>query len=175
LAGAEVFLAKQQFFVENGTVAPYARRTSQMVKTDAQGRFEFPPGVEPFYLIVLHEQGHIVLDEQQFAKTPTVRIAPWLRANRTFLLQRKQIDYGGNAPEHEQQTLNVRIVDAEGNPVEGANVASSAQFHAATITLATMNPPGTISATSFPTMTAGHASPTEATSTALSRGMASAS
>jgi hypothetical protein len=101
-----------------------------MVKTDARGRFEFPPEVEPFYLIVLHEQGHIVLDEKQFAKTPTVRIAPWQSAKRSFLLQRKQINYSGNAPENEPQTLNVRIVDAEGNPVEGANVASSAEFRA---------------------------------------------
>lgn len=130
LAGTEVFLAKQQFFVENGQVGPTARRNNRMVKTDGQGRFEFPPEVEPFYLIVLHEQGHIVLDEKQFAKTPTMRIAPWPSAKRTILLQRKQINYSGGAPKNERQTLTVRIVDAEGKPVEGANVASSAQFRA---------------------------------------------
>ena len=130
LPGAEVFLATHQFFVENGAVSPEARRTSQMVKTDAQGRFEFPPEAEPFYLIALHEQGHIVLDEKQFAKTPTVRIEPWPSAKRTLMLQRNQRSHGGSAPGNDQRTLNVRIVDAEGNPVEGANVASSAQFHA---------------------------------------------
>jgi beta-lactamase regulating signal transducer with metallopeptidase domain/protocatechuate 3,4-dioxygenase beta subunit len=130
LAGAEVFLAKQQFFVEDGTASRNARRTNGMVKTDDQGQFEFPPDVEPFYLVVLHEQGHIVVDEKQFAKTPTVRIEPWQPAKRSFLLQRKQINYGGNAPESDPQWLNVRIVDPEGQPVVGAKVASSAGFGA---------------------------------------------
>lgn len=130
LAGAEVFLAKQQFHAENGAASANARRTSRMVKSDANGQFRFPPEVEPFYLIVLHEQGHIVLDEQQFAKTPTVRIEPWPSANRSLLLQRKQNTYIGGAPEKDPQTLNVRIVDAEGKPVADASVASSAEFRA---------------------------------------------
>lgn len=130
LAGAEVYLAKQQFYVEQGEANPNARRNSRMVKTDAEGRFQFPPEVEPFYLIVLHQQGHIVLDEKQFARTPAFHIAPWHSAKRSFLLQRKQNNYSGGAPESEPQTLNVRIVDAEGKPVEGANVASHAQFRA---------------------------------------------
>ena len=128
LADAEVYLAKQQFSVDDGKASPNAKRTSQMAKTNAQGQFKFPPESEPFYLIVLHEQGHIVLDEKQFALTPTVRIEPWRSAKRSLLLQRKQINYSGNAPENEMQALNVRIVDTEGKPVEGANVASSAAF-----------------------------------------------
>lgn len=132
LADAEVFLAKQQFSVENRTAGPNARRTSVMAKTDANGRFEFSPEVEPFYLVVLHDQGHIVLDEKQFAETPTVHIKPWTTQDQTFTVERKP---PGNTeksvPASEAQTLAVRIVDSDGKPVEGANVARSAEFRAA--------------------------------------------
>jgi protocatechuate 3,4-dioxygenase beta subunit len=129
LSGVEVFRATQQFYAEKGTASENARRTSRMTKTDAEGRFEFPPEVEPFYLIVLHEKGHIVVDEQQFAKTPTIRIEPWRLKDRSFLLQRKHNSETDELRDiHDTQTLNVRIVDAEGKPVEGVMVATSAEF-----------------------------------------------
>ena len=50
LAGAEVFLATQQFNVKNRKPGPPVGEKRRMVKTDEKGRFEFPPEVEPFYL-----------------------------------------------------------------------------------------------------------------------------
>ncbi len=171
LAGAEVYRATKQFFVNNRKPDANARRTSRMAKTDAQGRFEFPPEVEPFYLIVLHDRGHVVLDEKQFAETPTVRIAPWTAENQSILIQRKQINYneGSASPATHRLSpcgsLTWRASRSKAPtwrrpPPSGLNIT----------TLETMNQPGIIFAMWSPTTTARLALPINIASIASSHG-----
>lgn len=89
LASAEVYLAIQQFSVDSRKASPFARSWNRMVKTDADGRFEFPPEVEPFYLVAIHELGFGIASEEQFAGNPAIRIEPWTALNHSFLLERR--------------------------------------------------------------------------------------
>lgn len=133
LADAEVFLTKRQFLVKGRMADANARRTSQIVKTKADGRFTFPPEAEPFHLVVLHEKGHLVLTEEQLAAAPTVRIMPWTAENTEFLVaERKPPTHSSEAIATDStRGLAVRIVDTNGKPVEGAIVATEASFRAA--------------------------------------------
>ena len=48
------------------------------------------PEVEPFHLIVLHDQGYSVLTETQIASNSTIRIEPWTAENGSFRAERKR-------------------------------------------------------------------------------------
>jgi beta-lactamase regulating signal transducer with metallopeptidase domain/protocatechuate 3,4-dioxygenase beta subunit len=131
LAGAEVFIATQQFNVKDRKPGPPVGEKRRMVITDEEGRFEFPPAVEPFYLIVLHDEGHIVLTEKQVAVMPTIRIQPWTSQNQTFSAERRPPTYAEKSSAADaKHTLTVRAVDPDGKPVEGAVVAEETSFRA---------------------------------------------
>jgi uncharacterized GH25 family protein len=90
LANADVFLATQPFKVKDRKASPRSPRSVPMAHTDPVGRFELPPEVEPFYLVVLHDQGCAVIDEKQFADNPTIRTEPWTTGNRSFRIERSR-------------------------------------------------------------------------------------
>jgi beta-lactamase regulating signal transducer with metallopeptidase domain/uncharacterized GH25 family protein len=90
LVGAEVFLATEMMLVNDRKAASHSVRQNRMVRTDAAGKFQFPPEVEPFNLVVLHDNGRAVVTEKEFAKSPTVRIEPWTADNSTFRAERSR-------------------------------------------------------------------------------------
>jgi len=92
LAGAEVFLATDMIMVNNRKASSNSLRMNRMVHTDAAGKFQFPPEVEPFYLVVLHDKGRVMVTEEEFAKTPAVRVEPWTDENRTFRAERSPVN-----------------------------------------------------------------------------------
>ena len=59
------------------------------VRTGAAGRFEFPPEVEPFYIVVLDDQGYAMVAEEQVAGSSALRIRPWMEGNRTFRAEQR--------------------------------------------------------------------------------------
>jgi len=54
---------------------------SPPVKTDAAGRFEFPAEVEPFCIVVVHEEGIGMITEKQLADSQQIQIKPWKESN----------------------------------------------------------------------------------------------
>ncbi len=129
LAGAEVYLATNLFRVDDGKATSYSLRNARIARTDAAGRFELPPEVEPFYLVVLHEKGYAVIDEKQFAADSTVRIEPWTAGNRSFEAYRRPHTHSQRpAAADAKGVLTVRLVDEDGKPVAGAQVGTSADF-----------------------------------------------
>ena len=129
LANAEVFLATQPFNVNDRKPWSQCMVNARMARADAAGRFELPPEVEPFYLVVLHDQGYAVIDEKQFTATPAVRIQPWTAENRNFRVERRPSTFQGNPPIGKAtNALTVRVVDVDGKPVEGAHVAGIAEY-----------------------------------------------
>ena len=89
LAGTEVYLATHPMRVKDRKASSYALRNNRMLRTDSAGRFEFTPEVEPFYLVVVHDQGYAMITEKVFADSPAVTIQPWTAENRTFRIQRR--------------------------------------------------------------------------------------
>lgn len=130
LADAEVFLATDAFRVKEGRPMRGAARGVRSAKTDNTGRFELPPEVEPFYLVVLHARGFAVVDEKQFVADSTIRIEPWKDEKRSFEAERRPVTHSRRSVAADAKgVLTVRLVDKEGKPVEGAVVARSASFH----------------------------------------------
>ncbi len=131
LAGAEVYLATYHFRVNDGKADSESVRNARMTRTDVAGRFELPPEVEPFYLVVLHSQGFAVVDERQFEADSTVRIEPWAGENRSFEAERRPHTHSRSPVAADAEgVLTVRLVDKDGKPVEGARAGSTAYFQA---------------------------------------------
>ncbi len=129
LANAEVFLATDLFRVEDGKPMSGTLRGVRTARTNAAGRFELPPEVEPFYLVVLHEQGFAVINEEQFAGDSAVRIEPWTDGNRSFEAERRPFTHSRRPVAADAEgVLTVRLIDEDGKPVEGAQVATSVSF-----------------------------------------------
>ena len=130
LTNAEVFLATNLLVVNDGKASSQSLRNARMARTDAAGRFELPPEVEPFYLVVLHDQGYAVISEAQFVGSADIRIKPWTAENRSFRAERRPSTHPGKSPAaNAKHALTVRVVDVDGKPVEGAHVATYAGFH----------------------------------------------
>ena len=131
LAGAEIILATQLLIVNDRIASSQTLRNAGVTRTDAAGRFEFPPEVEPFYLVVLHDQGYAVINEKQFAAAPAIRLQPWTAENRSFRAERQPVTHWRTSRAAEaKRSLLVRVVDAEGKPVEGAHVCTDAMHNA---------------------------------------------
>jgi hypothetical protein len=64
LADAEVILATNVLYVEHRQMPSQFLICNRMVRTDAAGRFVLPPEVQPFYLVVLHREGHAKVVEE---------------------------------------------------------------------------------------------------------------
>ena len=177
LAGAEIILATQLLIVNDRIASSQTLRNAGVTRTDAAGRFEFPPEVEPFYLVVLHDQGYAVINEKQFAAAPAIRLQPWTAENRSFRAERQPVTHGELPRAAEaKRSLLVRVVDAEGKPVEGAHVCTETPCttHVPTTSHPT-NPGGVTPRMSFPTATAWPALPISMASTAFTPGTSTGS
>jgi beta-lactamase regulating signal transducer with metallopeptidase domain len=85
LANADVYLATQRM---NLTKRKVSSTDVPPVKTDAQGRFQFPAEVEPFCLVVVHEQGVAMTTEKEFESGGHLAIKPWTAKNETLQIIR---------------------------------------------------------------------------------------
>jgi glutathione peroxidase-family protein len=122
LAGAEVYLATNLFVVNNGKPSSWSLGNARIARTDAAGRFELPPEAEPFYLVVLDDQGYAVVNEKQFAGSTAIHIKPWTAENRSFRAERRPSTGSGEAPAADaKNALTVRVVDQEGKPGDNPN------------------------------------------------------
>lgn len=74
LANADVYLATQRMNIANRKVTS---TEVPPVKTDVAGRFQFPPEVEPFCIVVVHEHGIGMITEAECKTPPTITIKPW--------------------------------------------------------------------------------------------------
>jgi beta-lactamase regulating signal transducer with metallopeptidase domain/protocatechuate 3,4-dioxygenase beta subunit len=128
-ANAEVFLAVQPFSVSDGRVEANSRRINRAVKTGADGQFEFPPEVEPYYLVAVSDQGSAVISKQQFADSATVQLKPWTATNRRFQVDASPCTSQVKSADADAKfALAVRLIDLDGKPVEGAHVSTFASY-----------------------------------------------
>jgi uncharacterized GH25 family protein len=87
LAGADVYLATEHINInERKVVNPGEHRVA---KTDEKGQFTFPPEVEPFCLVVVHQDGIALLTEKGFAQSADVQIQPWTADNQRLQIIRR--------------------------------------------------------------------------------------
>ena len=87
LAGANVYLATERMNIQNRT--DVYSGTAQSVQTDADGRFELNPEVEPFCLVVVHEQGVAMITEKECATPPELKLEPWNGQNQQMQIIRR--------------------------------------------------------------------------------------
>ncbi len=76
LANVEVFLVRGTMGIQDRKVNVHPS-DQESVKTDSQGRFTFPPEVETYCLIAVHERGLGMVTEKQFVASPKITIQPW--------------------------------------------------------------------------------------------------
>lgn len=87
LADAEVYLATQPIYINNRKINSDGESLSS--KTDEAGRFEFPPEIEPFCLVAVHEQGVGIINEKEFKSSPHISIGPWTAKNERLQIIRR--------------------------------------------------------------------------------------
>jgi uncharacterized GH25 family protein len=87
LACADVYLATGQLGIEDREVSYPG--TARHVKTDGEGRFKFPPEVEPFCLVAVHEQGVAMITEKEFKPSEPLALEEWADANSTLQISRR--------------------------------------------------------------------------------------
>jgi beta-lactamase regulating signal transducer with metallopeptidase domain len=85
LANADVYLATQRMNLTNRKVS---WTDVPPVKTDAEGHFQFPAEIEPFCLVVVHEQGIAMITEKEFESRVRITIKPWTDRNETLQIIR---------------------------------------------------------------------------------------
>lgn len=76
LANAQVYLVRGYLNISNRQVT-HVEQGDPTAKTDDAGRFEFPPEVEAYCVIVVHEQGIAMITEKQFKASSKITIQPW--------------------------------------------------------------------------------------------------
>jgi beta-lactamase regulating signal transducer with metallopeptidase domain/uncharacterized GH25 family protein len=86
LANAKVYLATQHLNINNQKIE---YTDSPHVTTSASGEFEFPPEVDPYCIVVVHEQGLAMTTEKDFEMPPRISIKPWTKQNETLQIIRK--------------------------------------------------------------------------------------
>jgi hypothetical protein len=86
LANADVYLATQPMNIQDRKVS---WTENPPTKTDAAGRFELPAEVEPFCLVVVHEQGVAMITEEEFKSPPSISIQPWTDKNQRLQIIRR--------------------------------------------------------------------------------------
>jgi protocatechuate 3,4-dioxygenase beta subunit/peroxiredoxin len=84
--GADVALATptQRLILRNGRIDPRDRAAFLAARTDADGRFAFPPQDRAYTLVVFHERGFAKVTAQQLAATPRIKLQPWGRVEGTL-------------------------------------------------------------------------------------------
>jgi beta-lactamase regulating signal transducer with metallopeptidase domain/uncharacterized GH25 family protein/thiol-disulfide isomerase/thioredoxin len=87
LADAEVALctATRGLYVQNGR--PLQGQPNFIVRTGADGRFSLPPQRDHYAIVVLHDRGVAMVDNERDAKETTLR--PWARAEGTLRVSSK--------------------------------------------------------------------------------------
>jgi uncharacterized GH25 family protein len=80
--------------VRNGAIDIRSYGNGIAVKTDAQGKFEFVPQVEPFMLIAAGPAGYAEVMEEQFKKAKEIKLQPWGKVTGKFMMGSKP---GANA------------------------------------------------------------------------------
>ncbi len=90
LADADVYLAIESFVISDGKVAGGMQKCRH-VKTDPAGHFKFPPEVEPFYLVVVHQQGIAKISEEDFKPSQPIVIEPWTAENQNQQIVRRPV------------------------------------------------------------------------------------
>ena len=86
LANADVYLATERMNIARRRVTS---TEVPPVKTDAAGRFQFPPEVEPFCIVVVHEQGIEMITEAECKTPPQITIEPWTAYKEQLQIIRK--------------------------------------------------------------------------------------
>lgn len=76
LANAEVYMVRGRMNINDRNVI-YVDQGDPTAKTDAAGRFEFPPELEDYCVIVVHEQGLGMVTQKQFIANSKITIEPW--------------------------------------------------------------------------------------------------
>jgi hypothetical protein len=66
------------YMSEEGRIQPRVARSRNMA-TDAKGRFQFPPVLEPWSIIVAHDNGYAEAKASEVAETGKVVLQPWAR------------------------------------------------------------------------------------------------
>jgi beta-lactamase regulating signal transducer with metallopeptidase domain/uncharacterized GH25 family protein len=87
LAGANVYLATQLMNLTDRKVMN--DRDHRIAKTDEAGRFTFAAEVEPYCLVVVHEQGIAMLTEKDFGSSQPISLEPWTNENQTLQIVRR--------------------------------------------------------------------------------------
>jgi protocatechuate 3,4-dioxygenase beta subunit len=110
LEGADVVLvdAKQPPFIQDGRAPDL--RNNLVEKTDAFGRFSFPPQDGPFGILVLHDKGFARTDLAGLEKNEAVVVQPWGRVEGTVLV-------GGKPGAGAQLMLNASPRQPSGMPL----------------------------------------------------------
>jgi hypothetical protein len=101
LADAKVYLATQQMTITNRKETYHGH--NRTVKTDAVGRFKFSAEVEPFCLVVVHDQGVAMITEKEFISSVPLSIQPWTNKNQTLQIIRRpapgqSVDFPAKSP-----------------------------------------------------------------------------
>lgn len=86
LAGADVYLATELMNIDKRKVIS---PPDLQVKSDANGRFEFPPEVEPFCVVVVHETGIGMITEAECRTPPKIKLEAWSAKNDRLQITRK--------------------------------------------------------------------------------------
>ncbi len=73
----------------------HSRPTATEGKTASDGSFQFPPVDEPFFLLVLHDEGYAEVPWDNFPDTGEIRLQAWSRVTGTAHIR------GSVAPNHE--------------------------------------------------------------------------
>jgi len=103
LADAEVFLIRGRMNIQDGKVTYVDTADRESVKTDSKGLFTFPPEVESFCLVAVHETGLGMVTEKQFATSQKITIQPWKEHKELLqIIPRpapgQQVDFPSNEP-----------------------------------------------------------------------------
>jgi peroxiredoxin/protocatechuate 3,4-dioxygenase beta subunit len=77
--GARVALSTTSYsvFIKNGELKDDKRWLS--VTTGADGNFSFPPQIDKYMVVAVHEQGYVEVTEEELATDPNIVIEPWAR------------------------------------------------------------------------------------------------
>jgi hypothetical protein len=63
--------------------------SNRTVKTDESGQFKFPPEVEPYCLVAVHEQGIAMINDEEFKSSVPLSIEPWTNKNQMLQIIRR--------------------------------------------------------------------------------------
>ncbi len=87
--GADVMLCtkSQHAYIQNGRVTQ--REDSVVVRTDTEGQFSFPPQVERYALVAIHDEGYAEVTAEELEKSSTITLQPWGKLEGTLRIGNK--------------------------------------------------------------------------------------